>query len=216
MRKTVFCLLLLACCQKLPAQIPVEVFLGDKKASFDLMFFKFFKNKADQNSKFLFFSRERAVVNYQQTTTSNLPLFGFTEAVSYNHRALKGFAPVLVGQVLNGGTFAKTGIQYARISKTITLFGWSVVSLKTNPDVDFFLLLRFTPKLNGHWRLFSQLELINALPTEKTGYFSFNQRVRLGLKRKEWQFGLGADFSSIGRGRYANTQNTGGFIRHEF
>ncbi|AXE20451.1 hypothetical protein DR864_23280 [Runella rosea] len=198
------------------AQIPVEVFGGDKKASFDVMFFKFFKNKEGQNSHFLFFTRERAVVDYKQTATSNLPQFGFTEALSYNHPAFKGFAPVLVGQVLNRGTFAKTGIQYAHVSKTLTVFGWSVVALESKPDLDLFLLLRYTPTLGKKWFLFSQIELINAFPTNKTTHFSFTQRLRLGLKKADWQFGLGGDFSAVGRKNYASTQNTGLFIRHEF
>jgi hypothetical protein len=216
MKKFILCLFMLAFCKVVSAQIPVEVFSGDKKASFDLMFFKFFKNKEGQNSKFLFFSRERAVVDYKQTSISNLPQFGFTEALSYNHPALKGFAPVLVGQVLNRGTFAKAGMQYAHVSKTFTLFGWSVVSLDRKTDIDLFLLLRYTPKLSEKWQLFSQIELINALPTEKNSNFSFTQRLRLGLKKQDWQFGLGGDFSAIGRDNYTNTQNTGLFIRHEF
>lgn len=200
----------------LQAQIPVEVFGGDKKASFDVMFFKFFKNKEGQNSYFLFFSRERAVVDYKQTATSNLPQFGFTESLSYNHPVLKGFAPVLVGQVLNRGPFTKTGIQYAHISKTLTVFGWLVVALESKPDVDLFLLLRYTPKLGEKWCLLSQIELINALPTDNTTPFSFIQRLRLGLKKADWQFGLGGDFSAVGQKGYASTQNTGLFIRHEF
>lgn len=207
---------MLAFCKGALAQIPVEVFGGDKKASFDLMFFKFFKNKEGQNSKLLFFSRERAVIDYKQTSNNNLPQFGFTEAISYNHHALKGFAPVLVAQVLNRGTFAKAGIQYAHISKTFTLFGWSVVSVDSKTDIDLFLLLRYTPKLSEKWQLFSQIELINALPTAKNSNFSFTQRLRLGLKKQDWQFGLGSDFSAIGRDNYTNSQNTGLFIRHEF
>lgn len=198
------------------AQIPVEVFGGDKKASFDLMFFKYFKNNAGQNSKFLFFSRERAVVDYQQTSSSKLPQFGFTEAVSYNHPVLKGFAPVLVGQVLNNGAFAKTGIQYAHVSKTLTVFGWTVLELDAKPFVDIFLMLRFTPELNKKWRLFSQIELINALPTDSHDFYTFTQRGRLGLGRLDWQFGLGADFVAFGRGIFSNTQNTGFFLRHTF
>lgn len=198
------------------AQIPVELFSGNKKVSFDLMFFKFFKNKEGKNSKFLFFSRERAVIDYKQTTTSNLPQFGFTEALSFNHAALKGFAPVLVGQVLNRGTFAKTGIQYAHISKTLTVFGWSVVALDEKPDIDVFLMLRYTPKLSEKWHLFSQIELINALPTDKIANYNFTQRLRLGLKKADWQFGLGGDFTAIGRNEFINTQNAGVFLRHEF
>ena len=199
------------------AQIPVEVFGGDKKASFDLMFFKFFKNKKGQSNKILYFSRERAVIDYQQTTTSNLPQFGFTEAISYNHPALKGFAPVMVGQVLNRGTFAKTGVQYARISKTLTVFGWSVVELfDKKTDVDLFLMLRYTPQLNEKWALFTQIELINALPTDQAANFNFTQRLRLGLKKSDWQFGLGGDFSAVGRSDFSNTSNMGIFLRHEF
>jgi hypothetical protein len=198
------------------AQIPVEIFSGDKKLSFDLLFFKYFKNQAGQNSKFLFFSRERAVMDYQQTSSSNLPQFGFTEALSYQHQALKGFAPVLVGQVLNRGTFAKAGLQYAHVSKMLTLFGWSVLSLDHKADVDLFLLLRYTPKLGEKWSLFSQAELINALPTDKTANYTFTQRLRLGLKKEAWQFGLGSDFSAMGRGPYTQTQNLGLFLRHEF
>ncbi len=198
------------------AQIPVEIFAGNKKASFDLMFFKFFKNEAGQNSKFLFFSRERVLVDYKQTSGSNLPQFGFTEAISYNHPALKGFAPVFVGQVLNRGTFVKTGIQYAHISKMLTVFGWSVLELDDQPDVDVFLMLRYTPKLNERWALFSQIELINALPTDNAASYNFTQRLRLGLKKVDWQFGLGGDFSAIGRKTYAKSQNMGLFFRHEF
>jgi len=217
MKKLLFLLLLVVFSGKnASAQIPVEIFGGDKKASFDLMFFKFFKNKNGQNSPFLFFSRERAVVDYKQTATNNLPQFGFTEALSYNHPALKGFAPVLVGQVLNNGTFAKTGIQYAHVSKTFTLFGWSVVSLDRKANVDLFLLVRYTPELSEKWHLFSQVELINALPTDKTTNYTLTQRLRLGLKRADWQFGFGGDFSAIGRDRFTHTQNTGLFLRHEF
>lgn len=198
------------------AQIPVEILAGDKKASFDLMFFKFIKNKAGQNSKFLFFSRERAVVDYKQTATSNLPQFGFTEALSYNHPALKGFAPVLVGQVLNRGTFAKTGVQYAHITKSTTLFGWTVAELHSQPNVDVFLLLRYTPKLTEKLHLYTQIETANAFPTTESKTYSFVQRLRVGLKIKDWQFGAGADFSQTGRNQFSKTENTGVFLRHEF
>lgn len=216
MRRLIFCFILFAFWQDMSAQIPIEIFGGDKKASFDLLFFKFFKNEEGQNGKFLFFSRERAVIDYKQTTTTNLPQFGFTEAISYNHPALKGFAPVLVGQILNRGAFAKTGVQYAHISKNLTVFAWSVVELDEKPDIDVFLLLRYTPQLNEKWKLFSQIELINAIPTDKAANFNFTQRLRLGLKRLDWQFGLGSDLSAFGRARFSNTQNTGIFLRHEF
>lgn len=198
------------------AQIPFELLAGDKKASVDLMFFKFFKNKAGQNSKFLFFSRERAVIDYKQTSTANLPQFGFTEAISYNHPALKGVAPVLVGQILNRNTFAKAGIQYAHISKNTTVFGWAVSELQRDPNLDVFLLLRFTPKLTPKLQLYAQIETANSFPTDADKTFSFVQRLRLGLKIRDWEFGAGTDFSQAGRSQFSKTENTGLFLRHEF
>jgi len=92
------------------AQIPVEVFTGHEKTTVDIMFFKYVRNKQKENSEFLFFNRNRASLDYDQSSTENLPQLGFTEAISYNHLALNGFAPVLVSQILNRGFYPKAGI----------------------------------------------------------------------------------------------------------
>lgn len=198
------------------AQIPVEIFAGNKKATFDLMFFKYFKNKEAANSKFLFFNRNRASIDYKQTTTTNLPAFNFTEAVSYNLSQLKGFAPVLVAQVNNKGIFPKAGIQFYYRKKNFTFFSWVVCETLKNPNVDLFMLTRFEPKLTAKLNLFTQLELVNAFPTINTNNYVFIQRVRLGLKVKEWQFGAGCDLNEYGNTSFVNTNNIGGFLRHEF
>ena len=195
------------------AQIPVEIFIGHEKATIDLMFFKYFKNNSGVDSKWLFFNRNRALIDYEQTTTSNLPQFGFTEAVSYNHKSLKGVAPVLVGQILNRGTFVKGGIQYALIRKDFTVFSWVVSELKSQPSVDFFLMVRYTPKISEKYNLFAQLETINVFPTKADVSNSYTQRLRIGMKRSQWQSGLGADFNQSVQ--TANS-NLGVFIRHEF
>lgn len=197
------------------AQIPVEVFAGDKKATVDIMFFKFFKNK-EQNSKFLFFNRNRASIDYAMTTTTNLPQFGFTEAISYNYEKLKGFAPVVVANILNRGVFPKAGVQFAKIKKDYSIFSWLVAETLKEPNIDFFFLGRYTPKLSDKLNLFSQIELVNAFPTFEQNNFSFTQRFRLGLKIKELQFGAGLDLSQSGRNNYTTTENFGGFLRYEF
>ena len=68
------------------AQIPVEIFAGHKKTTADIMFFKFFKNKDAQNTDWLFFNRNRASIDYDMSSKTNLPQFGFTEAISYNNK----------------------------------------------------------------------------------------------------------------------------------
>ncbi len=198
------------------SQIPVEAFAGNKKATIDVMFFKYFKNKNQTNSRFLFFNRNRATIEYQKTSSRYLPQFGFTEAISYNHEKLRGFAPVFVGQIFNSGFYTKTGIQFARIRKELTIFTWVVSETKNQPNFDVFFLGRYTPKLSEKLNLFSQLELVNTIPSTSQNNYSFTQRIRLGLKIKEFQFGLAADFSEIGRSYYKQTGNSGIFLRYEY
>lgn len=198
------------------AQIPVEVFAGHKKTTVDVMFFKFFKNKSGQASKFLFFNRNRASIDYAITQTTNLPQFGFTEAVSYNHPKLKGFAPVVVVQVLNKGISPKSGIQFAKITKNYTIFSWAVSETLIKPNIDFFFLGRYTPKLTDKLNLFSQIELINSFPSTQQNNLAFTQRFRLGLKLKEFQFGAGLDLTQQGKGIFIKNQNFGVFTRYEF
>lgn len=197
------------------AQIPAEVFAGYQKTSFDLMFFKYFKNK-EENSKFLFFNRNRVSIDYRQTTTTYLPAFGFTEALSYNHLNLKGFAPVTVAQINNKGIYPKAGIQYFHHKNDFTFFSWVVCETLKNPNLDLFVLTRFEPKLTEKLNLFTQLELINAFPTLNTNSYNLYQRVRAGLKINDWQFGAGADFNESGNTTFVNTINIGGFLRHLF
>jgi hypothetical protein len=198
------------------AQIPVEFFAGQQRATADVMFFRFFKKNDTTSSPWLFFNRSRAAVDYRITSTSFLPQFGLTNAVSWNHAGARGFAPVLVGQVLYTGVYAKAGVQYAWIKKHITVFSWLVSELKRQPSFDYFLLLRYTPKLTAKLKLFTQFESINTLQYVKDVPQSFVQRFRLGLDAWQFQFGAGADVSFFGRTMYANSINTGVFIRHSF
>jgi hypothetical protein len=203
-------------CSVAVAQIPVEVFGGYKKTTLDIMFFKFIKNKEQQNTNWLFFNRNRASIDYKMTITTDLPVFGFTEAISYNHKKLKGFAPVVVAQISNRGIYPKAGIQFFYRKNDFTFFSWIVSETLKNPNLDLFVLTRYEPKLTEKLHLFTQLELVNAFPTESNGNFNLFQRIRIGLKIKEWQFGIGADFNELGNTTFVNTNNIGGFLRHEF
>ncbi len=206
-------LLLGGICQ---AQVPVELFAGHQRASVDVMFFKYFKTREGNPQRWLFFNRSRAVVDYKQTTKTFLPQFGITGAVSYNHSKLKGIAPVVVVQVFNRGVYPKAGVQYALIKKELTIFSWLVCETLAKPDLDYFLLLRYTPKLTTGLNLFTQAESVNTLPTSRSKNFGFTQRIRLGLQFKSYQVGAGADFGQTRGNLLLNTYNAGAFIRHEF
>lgn len=198
------------------AQIPVELFAGHKKVTLDILFFRYFKNNRGGHSRFLFFNRNRAGIEYKMTSAGNMPQFGFTEAVSYHPEKWKGFAPVLVGQLFNSGFYVKAGMQYARIKKDITLFSWLVMETRKNPGIDLFFLGRYTPGITEKLNLFSQLEIINTLPTSGQKNYSFTQRIRLGIQYKSFQWGAAADFSASGKSHLNTSNNIGGFLRYEY
>lgn len=216
MKQILFVFFLLLGAANLGAQIPVEIFVGHERSTFDVLFFRYLKNHDGQNSRWLFFNRNRASIDYRITSTQFLPQYGFTEALSYNIPTWKGIAPVLVAQLLNRGIYPKTGLQYARVSKTLTVFGWVVTETRQKPNLDLFILARYTPSISEKIQLFSQIELVNAFPTVSLGSYSFIQRARLGLKMKDWQYGLGADLTRTGHENWVTTQNIGVFLRHEF
>lgn len=197
-------------------QIPVEVFAGNERTTVDIMFFKYFRKQNDKPSKWLFFNRNRAAIDYRMTDNKYLPQFGFTEAISYNHSKLKGLAPVMVGQVLTWGTKVKTGIQYAFLGQTFTAFTWLVTETNKKPDIDHFVLLRYVPNARGKVQLFSQLELLTVLPTDDKTLRTYTQRMRVGIKVRHVQSGVGADMSQAGNTTTTKTTNAGVFLRYEF
>lgn len=197
------------------AQIPVEVFAGSKNATMDLMFFKFFRNSQNESSRFLFFNRNRVNVDYKMTGSENLPQFGFTEALSYNHEKLKGIAPVFVFQVFNSGLYSKAGVQYVHLSEKLTLFTWLVSETVKEPAIDYYILFRYTPEISDNLQLFTQIESLNTFQST-TGSYHFTQRLRLGLAKDDFQFGLGADLGQrVNESIYFN-HNPGIFLRYVF
>lgn len=197
-------------------QIPVEVFAGHQKMTLDVMFFRNFKNVSGEKTRWLFFNRNRASVDYRMTQSTFLPQFGCTEAVSYNHKNLWGFAPVGVVQVFGNGIFPKAGIQYVLMGGPFTLFTWLVSETRKSPDFDYFLLFRCIPKINDRMKLFLQVESVNTLPSSSFKNFNFTQRLRFGLQKGSAQYGLGVDFNQSGRAYFKQSNNAGLFVRYEF
>lgn len=216
LKAMIYFLLLLIFSSRGFSQIPVEWFAGHQRSTIDIMFFKFLKHPNQSNTRFLFFNRNRAGMDYRMTRTTYLPQFGFTEAFSYNAPRLKGWAPVAVVQVLGSGVYPKSGIQWVRIQKNITLFSWLVCDLMRKPNLDYFLLMRYQPELSKHLNLFSQLETLNTFPTSLGGQINLTQRVRLGIDWRGYQLGAGADLNESKINNYRIISSIGLFVRHVF
>lgn len=173
------------------------------------MWFKNFKNNQQENTPFLFFSRNRASSDYD----NKLGTFGSTNAVSYNFK--NGLGIVAVASFLNSGFTPKAGIQFVKTKGDFMFFGWTVVDLKNNPNLDVFGLFRYQPKLSEDCKLFSQAELF-PIYNFKNESWNITQRLRLGVKKNKTAFGLMADFNQQGKNSFATTENTGVFLRYDF
>ncbi len=187
----------------------VELYAGHKRAGVDLLWFKFFENRKDEKTPLLFFSRNRASTDYDNSPTA----FGSTNAVSYNFKS--GLGLVAVGSFVNAGFTPKAGLQLVKIKGDFLFFGWLVADLKKQGNVDLFGLFRYQPRLSGQWRLFSQVELFPVYNPENE-FWNITQRLRLGAKYHGWAAGFMADFNQSGSADFSSTHNIGGFLRHDF
>jgi hypothetical protein len=186
-----------------------EYYAGSKRTGIDIMWFKYFKNHKGINTPFLFFSRNRASIDYDNKSG----IFGNTNAVSYNFK--NGLGIVGVASFLNTGLTAKAGIQYFKQKGSIMFFGWMVADLKSKENIDLFGMLRYTPKINKHLKGFFQAELFPVYnPT--TGRINITERLRVGMKHDAFGFGLMLDFNQVGKTNFSTTENIGGFLRYDF
>ncbi len=189
-------------------QLPVELLVGHQRTSADAMWFRYFKNAQGDNTRFLFFNRSRASVDYSNKTT-----FGVTLAASYNLPS--GIGLVAVGQLLGDGFYPKAGIQYFRRKNQLMFFTWLVSETWADPSIDWFVLTRFEPSLFEKLTLFSQLELLST--SDLHGYYQLIQRLRVGVGLPSaWQVGAGLDLQSAGSDRLTTTHNLGFFVRKDF
>ena len=196
----------------------VEIFAGDDAATADVMFFNYFNDTHAHPSPILLFHRSRALVDYDidAPNRKNLPQFGMTNAVSYNPKSWRGFAPVAAVSISSTAVAAKVGLQYARVRPTSTVFGWVVSQTHARPAIDIFMLGRYVHPLTSALHLFTQIESVSVRPTDPAAVAAFTVRSRLGLDVARWQFGVGADVRRTTGIDSTTTANIGVFSRHAF
>lgn len=209
-KKATAILLLLFCAEAGQAQsLPVEIMGGHKRAGVDVLWFRNFSSPKGTTSPWLFFHRTRASSNYHGQTS-----FGVTNAISYNFK--KGIGIVATVQLLQSGVAAKGGIQFFKAFERASLFSWVVAGNNIDhfASGDWFVLLRWSPNIKNNWNWFTQLELLSSIDIESNK--NFVQRLRLGLSRNRWQFGLASDQTQSGNNKLIAVGNNGLFLRKEF
>lgn len=196
--------------------LSVEALAGHERSSVDLMFFRFFPAGAEDRSDFLLFQRARGSFGYTPADPADAAQLGITTAVSWNPAALRGVAPVLVGQVLTAGPVAKAGVQYARPTERFTVFGWAVAELAPTPTIDVFALARLRVPVGERLAVGGAVEALVTVPTDPDDPLSLVERARVGVGRGGWQVGPGLDLAQYRADGWTLTWNLGGFVRHDF
>ncbi len=197
-------------------KLPIELFAGHKKTTVDLTYFRYVKTKEDRNSRWLLFNRDRISVAYEKTGGQYQPKFAMTFAMSYNPHTWKGLAPVAVVTATNQGLFPKLGMQYYTVRKDFVFFIWTIVEAMEDPDMEIFILTRYTPPIGNRLKLYLQGESGNKFPLYDEANYSLFQRARLGLVTGRVQWGLAADFEQTGYRTFDRSSNMGVFLRYEF
>jgi len=197
----IFFLFSLWACTCLQAQ-SLELMAGDKQVFADVQWLK----PLDQQFRWSVFSRTRATLDYD-----NRPNV-FTGAY-LNYTTKAGLGASLVGKIGNSGGGVDAGLHFFKNRKNWMLFGLASVGLKKAPEYSWFSIFRFTPPLFSDWKLYSSLELYSLF--NNSGHIYGVQRVRVGLDKKGWQFGLGGELSEAGN-EFQTSSNTGLFFRKSF
>ena len=175
---------------------------GDERIFVDAQWLRFF----DEDRKWSLFSRTRATTDYDEKTDL------FTGSY-LNYTTSIGLGGSLVGKVANSGAGVDGGLHVFKSKPSWTLFGLASVGLQKELEYSWFSIFRFTPQLNEKLKLYSSLELFTLM--NDAGNVVSVQRIRLGIDRKGFQFGL-ANNSTKWASSTLLDNNFGGFIRKSF
>lgn len=180
----------------------LELMPGHRRIFADLQWLK----PLGTGGRWTVFSRTRATVDYEQQTD----LFS---GAYLNVTTTSGWGVSLVGKISSSSAGGDAGLHIFRSDKRWMLFGLASAGLKTRLEYSWFSILRFTPALSERWKLYTGLELFSLFG--KSGHLFSVQRLRLGLERKGYQFGLAGNLSEVGRS-FLLDNNFGIFIRKSF
>lgn len=201
MKEVLLFIFLTAICSVSNAQ-SFELMTGTERIFIDAQYLKFF----DEQNRVSLFSRARATAQYDEQRTDL-----FTGAY-LNYTTKSGFGGTILARISSTNSGVDAGIHYFKATKNFMIYALPSINLSDELLYSWFSILRFTPNLKNDWKLYSSLELFSALG--QIGHLSSVQRVRLGLERSGYQFGLGVN---LNESRFSDTDvNPGVFVRKQF
>lgn len=189
------------------AQMPVQLFAGDKSIEYQFMWLK----NLDTKQKFSLFNLSYFNVDYKKQANNTYEIYqvgtyNFTKNIGiagggrfFNNQFTPLVALSYQGMARDFYITAFPSVQYALADKTIyySLFGLAV----------------YNPALNKTWGIYSQI-LFEPLFKKREHVFSY-QQLRIGLDfKKQFQFGLASNLTQSGKS-FIYGGNYGVFVRKD-
>ncbi len=179
-----------------------ELMPGTERVFMDVQYLNYF----DGDNTVSLFSRTRATAKYDRHSTDV-----FTGAY-LNYTTKSGFGTTVIGRISSSTSGVDIGIHYFKATKSFMVYALPSINLNDELLYSWFSILRFTPKMGDHWKLYSSLELFFAF--DEKGNLSSVQRMRLGVDKKGYQFGVAVNLNNS---RFSDADvNPGVFIRKQF
>ncbi|MGE3801270.1 MAG: hypothetical protein AB7H80_09635 [Candidatus Kapaibacterium sp.] len=164
-------------------------------------------NTFDEEKKWSLFSRTRATTDYDEKTDL------FTGAY-LNYTTASGIGGTVLGRIGSRGAGGDAGIHFFKAKKSILIYALASLDIDLDFAYSWFSIIRYTPEFNDTWRLYSSLELFSNFNAD--GHVASVQRIRAGIDRSGYQFGLALNLSEIGNNYDAVGTNPGLFVRKQF
>ena len=179
-----------------------ELMPGTERLFMDIQYLEPFS----QGSRFSLFTRARATSTYDGEMTDVF-------AGAYGNYTTKlGVGGTVVGRISGTGAGVDVGVHFFKANKNWMVFALPAVQVSNDPLYSWFSIMRLTPSLSEKWRAYTSLELFSAFRSE--GHLVSVQRIRLGVDRKGYQFGLGLNLRQFSRDN--TDSNPGVFVRKQF
>lgn len=179
-----------------------EVMPGTKRVFIDTQYLRFLNSKKELS----LFSRARATTEYDGENT-NLLIGGYL-----NYTTNSGFGGTVIGRISTNSSGFDTGIHYFKAKKSFMIYAIPHINIGDELFYSWFSIMRFTPNLKKKWKLYSSIELFSLFG--KDGHLNSVQRVRLGVDKKGYQFGLAVNLDKT-RSLEIDI-NSGIFFRKQF
>jgi hypothetical protein len=181
-----------------------ELMAGTKRLFFDFKYIKIIETQP----KLSVLHRTRANAEYDAQ-----PADLFT-GTYLNYSIKAGIGPTFVGRISSTGSGFDVGVHYFKATPKFFVYTLPSVQIHEEFFFSWLTFLRFSPALVKDWKLNTSLELFTAFNSER--HLKSLQRVRLGVGKKGFTFGLAMDFVERGDRLEDLDTNPGMFVQKQF